>query len=330
MKFLSLLRRAANRARRSRFHHPRLEALECRTLPTVLMVTSPADDGQGTLRAAIADAQSGDQIVFDQSLQGQTITLTSGELAISKDLDIEGLGADQLAISGNHASRVFDISGGVAVTIAGLTITDGMVVGAPGQGGGILNNGSDLTVANDILSNNEAVGTTGQTGRGGAIANVLHATLTVTDSLFRQNQALGGDGGGPGNGGAIVVNASTATITDSTFANNQALGGPGGGSPGGGGIVFSGSTGTVTGSMFVNNQALGGLGGGSPLGGGIAFTNTSTCTISSSTFIANQAVGGDGGNGGFGRGGGIYNISSTVSVEGSTFTANEQAEVAGG
>jgi hypothetical protein len=119
----------------------------------------------------IAAAQDGDQIVFDQSLQGQTITLTSGQLGITKGLDIEGLGADKLAVSGNHASRVFSISGGVTVTIARLTIIDGLASGAPGNGGGILNTGSQLTVANDVLSNNQALGVSGN-GTGGAINNV--------------------------------------------------------------------------------------------------------------------------------------------------------------
>src|SRR5207253_5169917 len=108
--------------------------------------------GDGSLRAAIAGAQSGDQIVFDTSLKGQTITLTSGQLAIALSIDIEGPGAGQLAVSGNHASRVFAVSGGVTVIIAGLTISDGMVVGS--DVGGILNMGSTLTLANDVLSNN--------------------------------------------------------------------------------------------------------------------------------------------------------------------------------
>jgi len=116
----------------------RLEILEDRTVLSTWTVTNPADSGDGSLRAVIAEAQSGDQIVFDDSLQGQTITLTSGELAISKDLDIDGPGADQLTVSGNHASRIFSISGGATVTIAGLTITDGRVVGDNG-GGAILN-----------------------------------------------------------------------------------------------------------------------------------------------------------------------------------------------
>ena len=62
---------------------PRLEPLEERTVLSTWMVTSTADSGDGSLRTVIAAAQDGDQIVFDPSLHGQTITLTSGELAVS-------------------------------------------------------------------------------------------------------------------------------------------------------------------------------------------------------------------------------------------------------
>ena len=110
-----------------RWFLPGLEVLEDRTVLSILTVTSRADSGDGSLRALIAAAQSGDQIIFDDGLQGQTITLTSGELVLTKSLDIEGPGAGQLAISGNHASRVFNISGAATVvTVAGLTITDGL------------------------------------------------------------------------------------------------------------------------------------------------------------------------------------------------------------
>src|SRR5262249_36270920 len=126
-----------------------------------LTVTSAADSGPGSLRAAIAAAQSGDTIRFDPRLAGQTIRLTTGELAITKSLDIEGLGADQLPASGNHASRIFDITSGATVTIAGITMTDGLANGsAPvlaSTGGAILNFGA-LTLANDVLSDNQAVG----------------------------------------------------------------------------------------------------------------------------------------------------------------------------
>src|SRR6516164_3623461 len=182
---------------------PQIEILEQRTVLSTWTVTSPADSGDGSLRAVIAAAQSGDQIVFDPSLQGQTITLTSGQLAITKSLDIEGLGADQLAVSGNHASRIFNISGGVTVTIAGLTLTDGLAlqIGAQAVGGAIQNVGSTLTVADAVLSNNEARGI-GAQGRGGAIGNISGA-LSVINSQFIHNLARGvaGPGGPLGAGG---------------------------------------------------------------------------------------------------------------------------------
>src|SRR5262249_44351261 len=95
---------------------PRLEGLESRWLPSTLTVLNNADSGPDSLRAAIAAARDGDTIDFDPGLRGQTITLTSGELLIDKTLDIEGPGAADLTVSGNDASRVFDLGGdGVAV-----------------------------------------------------------------------------------------------------------------------------------------------------------------------------------------------------------------------
>ena len=149
-----------------------IEALEDRTVPSTLTVTRSLDTGvmgDGSLRGEIAAAASGDTINFDPSLAGQTIALTGGELALSKSLDIEGLGAGQLTVSGNNASRIFDISAGATVTLAGMTITDGMANGsAPvrtSAGGGILNLGS-LTLTNDVVSNNQAVGDSHQGKRG--------------------------------------------------------------------------------------------------------------------------------------------------------------------
>ena len=147
-------RRAA--APRLRAFRPKLEGLEGRTVLSTLTVLNTLDKGAGSLRDTITNAKSGDTIEFAPSLDGQTITLTSDELAIKKSLDIEGPGASLLAISGNRTSRVFDISEGLTITIAGLTIEDGLATG--GGGGGILNVGSTLNLSNDVLSNNTALG----------------------------------------------------------------------------------------------------------------------------------------------------------------------------
>src|SRR5262245_51278439 len=80
------------RRRRPARHVLHLDVLEDRLTPSTLTVTSAADDGSsGTLRAVVGAANSGDTIVFDHSLKGQTITLKSGELNVTQNLTIQGL-----------------------------------------------------------------------------------------------------------------------------------------------------------------------------------------------------------------------------------------------
>src|SRR5262245_30844029 len=149
-----------------------VEALEDRTVPSTFTVLNLADSGVGSLRQAVLDANANpgaDAIDFGDGLLG-TIPLSSGQLSITDSLAIDGPGADQLAVSGSHQSRIFSISSGATVAIAGLTITEGMAVG---DGGGILNTGSTLTLDRVVLSGNHAIATAGNAnGRGGAIANM--------------------------------------------------------------------------------------------------------------------------------------------------------------
>src|SRR5512142_1600009 len=85
-------RSGRRRARRSGGprRRPCLEGLEgCCLLSTV---TSLDDAGPGSLREAIALTPAGGTVDFQPGLSG-TITLTSGELAITKDLNLVGPGA---------------------------------------------------------------------------------------------------------------------------------------------------------------------------------------------------------------------------------------------
>ena len=149
-------RRPSHRRRSADF---RLERLEDRTVLS-LLVTTGADSGPGSLRDTIASAGSGSVIEFAKDVH--TISLTSGEIAFDISLDIEGPGANKLTISGSDNSRIFDIgSDATDVTIAGLTITDGLAnkdsPDEPSLGGGILNFG-DLTLSEVVVSDCLAIG----------------------------------------------------------------------------------------------------------------------------------------------------------------------------
>ena len=227
-----------------RRRHLQLSILVVALLPVPVsaatyIVTNTSDSGPGTLRQAIADAASGDTITF--SVTG-TITLTSGELVIARDLTIQG-GASQLAISGNNASRVFSINTGVTATLENMMIKDGYV-GAFECGGGVINNGT-LTVTDSIVSGNTA---TGLGSCGGGIYNSFFGTLTVSNSTISGNSAP--FGGGVRNDGTVTVmsttisghvfgrgidNRGTLTVTDSTISGNT-----------GGGIFTDTETDTIT------------------------------------------------------------------------------------
>src|SRR5437773_3441606 len=110
----------------------------------VITVTNTNDSGPGSLRQALVDANDGDTITF--AVTG-TIGLTSGELAIDKNVTITGPGPDTLAVSGSFLTfRVLHVMPGRTVNIEGLTVTFGFA--QFDVGGGILNDHAILTLTN--------------------------------------------------------------------------------------------------------------------------------------------------------------------------------------
>lgn len=274
MSFSSWLRNrnpfgAGKRARRTSIRppafRPRIDALEGRVVLSTLTVTSTLDSGPGSLRADIAAAHSGDTIVFDPSLAGQEVFLTSSDLYITTSLSIQGL-PTKSAISGARSfSRVFSVATGVNVTLANLAIVDGQGRAdinnfddtSAGRGGGIANYGT-LTLQSCTVSGNTAsffgggiyntgmLTVTGGTivsgnssGQGGGIANDAVGTLSVTGSTLSGNTA-GYEGGGIFNAGK-----ATASVTNSTLSGNKA-------SYEGGGIFNAGKL-EVSGCVLVSN-----------------------------------------------------------------------------
>ena len=76
-----------------------------------LLVYNNNDSGPGSLRQAIIENNStGDNTILFSNVVTGTITLTNGELLITKYVTILGPGPGILAVSGNAATRVFHIS----------------------------------------------------------------------------------------------------------------------------------------------------------------------------------------------------------------------------
>src|SRR4029077_16173374 len=125
---------------------------------TTITVTNGNDSGPGSLRQALADATDGDTINFDPSVAAGT--LTTAEVLITKSVTIS---ASPQMVTVTRASqtefRIFHVMPGHSVEIDGLTISGGHITG--GNGGGILNDNSTLTIAHCSVSGNVLVGTSG-------------------------------------------------------------------------------------------------------------------------------------------------------------------------
>ena len=107
-----------------------VRALEDRTVPATFTVLNLADSGPDSLRDCVSKANTTggfDTVDFKAGLFG-TIALTTGEIAISETVIIAGPGSTVVTISGNNASRIFNVSAVPAaalVSIADLRISGG-------------------------------------------------------------------------------------------------------------------------------------------------------------------------------------------------------------
>ena len=100
--------------------------LSAHTAPA-LTVINRADSGAGSLRQVIIDAPRGETITFANTLDSQTITLTSGQRLIDKDLDIDALDlTGGITIDGNANGRIFQVSGNNTTVFESLTLTNGL------------------------------------------------------------------------------------------------------------------------------------------------------------------------------------------------------------
>lgn len=158
------------------------------TFAATFTVNNTDDSGSGSLREAIDSANNtfGDDVIdFFTGLAGQTINLNS-PINIFDNLNINGLGADVLTVSGDNTDfNILTIDPDTTVGILGLNFIQGSV--------GILNEGT-ATVSSSTFSSN-------------FLGILNYGTATVDSSTFINN--LVG-----------ITSSGTATIDSSTFSNN--------------------------------------------------------------------------------------------------------------
>ena len=205
--------------------------------------TVRANDGVVSLREAVALANSvgGAQVIsFDSSLAGATIVLTKGELGLTNSVTIDGdMNGDNKAditVSGNNASRVFNISHSASVSLLSLTITNG---NSGGSYGGAINHTSkgSLTIIDSTIQNSTA-------GAGGSGLQISNGSLHMLNSLVTGNH-------GSGFGGGVYGFNSTISIVNSTIHDNQT-------NDLGGGIALVDSSLEAFSSTITANQGNGG------------------------------------------------------------------------
>ena len=337
----------------------RIELLENRYVPATITPTTFDDGGfgSGSLRDAVlhfnADTGTDDDII--QLLPGTyrlTIRNTHGHesAGLEGDLNltqtshrwiIQGAGPSTVIDASQLQDRVFQIvNPGSQVVFQDLVIQGGLAQdnGADGAlagstdalGGGILNNGGNLTLDNVVVQNNVARGGMnfdGYNARGGGLFST-GGSATISDSTIANNQAVGGDGrdgypyagnGGDGTGGGIYAVGGPLNLTNTAISGSAARGGQGGsygtcssicsgghdGRGQGGGIYASGGLLTLT-TLSGNSS-----------GYGAGIYNQGTLIVSNCILSANVAAFAPYG----GHGGGIYN-SGTLTVSNSTLSGN--------
>ena len=236
-------------------------------------VTNANDTGPGSLRGTIAAAQNDGFISFDPSVTGP-IVLTSGTIAVSKALFVQGPGARVVSVTGNDSSAIFSVGAGATLTVSGLTFTHAK------QAIQVAGNGT-LHVADCAFLDNSAA-------RGAAIAN--QGATVVDRSLFSGNVANCGSNCNTG-GGAVTSDKPASgvpsfTARDSTFTANS-VGGPG--------ATFGAAMAVDAGALVLTGCTVTGNICGALCGGGaVDVVNTSSMTPTTTTFdLARNVIAGN-------------------------------------
>ena len=177
----------------------------CSLQATTDTVTSNANSGAGSLRDALINANVGDTICFDPSIDGMIIDL-SFALVVDTNVVILGNGADKTIIDGVAGDRIMTVDAGDTVSLFGLTLQNADLSMVSNSSGGAIENKGVLTCVNTIFRGNEVDNT------GGAIRN--QGTLTLINTVISGNRTVF-------LGGGVYNQNGVVTIRNSTISGNR-------------------------------------------------------------------------------------------------------------
>ncbi len=219
-------------------------------------------------------------------------------LAINANVNLVGTSGGTI-VDGSGAGTVVAVNPSFSETIFTVNLTALQVQHglAGGGGGGILNAGGTMALANSTVTSN----TGDSDAAGGGIYNT--GTLAVTNSTISDNTANNGGGIFNSSGGSLA-------ITDSTISGNTATLFQGGGIASSGTLTLTNST--VSGNTVDQNQGQ---------GGGIN-NYEGSATLINSTVSGNTVV--------QGLGGGVYTYTGNLALTDSTVSGNGADQGQGG
>lgn len=309
---------------------------EAATIQPDVLADDGAINGNCTLREAVEAANTNAAVdacpagealpVVDRiELAAGSYTLPLGQLELTEDVEIEGLGRIHTFLDADLDGRVLVVDVGVTAVVSGVGIHRGRASNiesggcirnlgtltllaaevfdcASGSNGGGINNGgndSHLVLDDVIVRRNRGF-------RGGGInLSPSAASLTLRNSVVKFNETFDPNGG---NGGGILSFRSTVQIEDSRIHDNSANGD-------GGGIRINEGT-LVLERVWIERNVSAGNGGGLHVNAG------ADLTVRASSITGNQAA--------F-RGGGVLAAGNAQAlIENSTLSGNQAGATGGG
>ncbi len=213
-------------------------------------VSNVNDNGVGSLRTTIINAQSGDTILFSPALNGLPIYFSSG-ITIDTNIVIIGNGIQNTIFDGRDSNQLFSINVLDTVRFSNLTCRHSYSDNNSGHGGAIRSNGN-LYISYCLFENNVC------NWGGGAVSSIGYPYTIATEidhCTFKNNSGLVG-------GGLEALSNVNLKISFSTFNGNR-------GSSGGGAIYIEEPLGlyyseinncTITGNTTSNASQTGGGG----------------------------------------------------------------------